>query len=397
MPRSVLGMILAGLLVASPLNAQDEHVLLVEAARCESIPESRAQTGFLLADLNGIITALHGVVGCDHITAQHSDGTLGPFTNLRIIRVDVERDIALLGKEELDFKGRGIRSSSQPLDSLSKAFVLGHPSLMSGLHKMELEIGTPSIRPLKDLVPENIFGKLYRRGSPSVDVEVISVNDDLQPGHSGAPLLDVSGRVLGVANGGLAGGTLGIGWAIPFADIRWTPPDERRLRELGEKSPEVVFSMKISGMPPPAPAPAPAAASRESRKAQIIDELGFRFSLSGCDRDGPSLRCEVLVTNREADRDLTLDSGRLIDEGGNDLAAVMVGFGPEIGYLRGKSRLASGVPVKAQIKFENVRLDIRRLALMEIELAPLGRAESRSRGAFGVPRVQFRSVEIYDQ
>lgn len=241
--RRIPELILAAALLGSPLHAQSESVLLVEADECPSAPTARAQTGFVAAGVNGIVTALHGVVGCRHLTARQMSGSIKPISGLRIISIDIERDMALLSRDGLALPVKGIGMSYFSPTTLSKASVLGHPSHMAGIHKMELEVGDPSLRRLGDLVPSELFAKLQTRGSPSVTVHVISINDDLQAGHSGAPILDANGRVIGVANGGLAGGTLGIGWAIPFQEIRWTSPDERELRDLGLKSPTLVFSV----------------------------------------------------------------------------------------------------------------------------------------------------------
>ena len=43
----------------------------------------------------------------------------------------------------------------------------------------------------------------------------------MQPGHSGAPIIDREGRVLAIGNGGLKSGTIGQGWAIPVAKLVW--------------------------------------------------------------------------------------------------------------------------------------------------------------------------------
>lgn len=138
-------------------------------------------------------------------------------------------------------------------------------------------------------------------------------------------------------------------------------------------------------------------ASRQQPAEQVVDQLGFRVSLKGCFRSGPALRCELVVTNREEDRELTLSSGRLIDKAGNEHAAVMVGFGADMGYLRERSRLPTGISSRAQVKFENVGPGVKLLALLELELEPPGRAEGRRFGVFGVPRVQFRSVIIQEE
>lgn len=137
--------------------------------------------------------------------------------------------------------------------------------------------------------------------------------------------------------------------------------------------------------------------SRPQVKEPIEDSLGFRFTLKGCIRSGPEVRCEIVVTNREEDRDLELHSGRLVDDSGNEYGAVMVGFGADRGYLRPQSRIAAGIPARAQMKFENVAQGVDQAALLELELGPPGRAEGRRFGVLGIPRVQFRSVPLEEE
>lgn len=57
------------------------------------------------------------------------------------------------------------------------------------------------------------------RGSPLYNAKVLSIQGEIEPGHSGAPILDSKNRVLAIANGGLKGGTVGICWAIPINQV----------------------------------------------------------------------------------------------------------------------------------------------------------------------------------
>ena len=57
------------------------------------------------------------------------------------------------------------------------------------------------------------------RQSPTDALKVIFLELDLSPGHSGAPLVNDAGEVLGIVDGGLYGH--GMHWAIPVTSSRW--------------------------------------------------------------------------------------------------------------------------------------------------------------------------------
>ena len=133
-----------GALSAIPIkphrHAQDEgpspYVFRITAGACESDkilkkdPEAqRLLTGFMVQGRSGIVTALHGVVGCDNISAN-SEITDNYFSKLEIIGVDLDRDMALLGSDELDKRKDGLVAVSPGYEIRSGArnlAVIGHP------------------------------------------------------------------------------------------------------------------------------------------------------------------------------------------------------------------------------------------------------------------------------
>ncbi|MCW5983141.1 MAG: trypsin-like peptidase domain-containing protein [Bryobacteraceae bacterium] len=241
-----LSVMLSALLVPAAGTADVDYraVFMVEASRCVSLPELRTQTGFLLEGVPGLVTALHGVVGCGNISARQPDRNL-PYPNLSIRSVDVERDVAVLAGPSLP-PGPLLKPRPATVLAGSTVTVIGHPEAIPGTLDMELKVPSLSLRPLSFALPPGLMPAVQRRQSPSVDVKVLMVNGDLQPGHSGAPIVDSTGRVLGVASGGLGDGALGIGWAIPLNEIQWVAAGVRQsdLDRLAGNEPTLVFAYR---------------------------------------------------------------------------------------------------------------------------------------------------------
>jgi hypothetical protein len=69
---------------------------------------------------------------------------------------------------------------------------------------------------LSDLLSPALRQGIQRVGMPDVNADVILLdNGTLLPGHSGAPLVNTSGLVAAVADGGLELGAVQVNWAIP--------------------------------------------------------------------------------------------------------------------------------------------------------------------------------------
>ncbi len=100
-------------LAQTPSFTPSPHVYRMVIGGCAQPPLARTQTGFRVKDpaLVGIVTALHGVAGCQTITAM-PDGESTPLLDLTITQVDIARDVALLGSKQID---------ALPLDGLTPA------------------------------------------------------------------------------------------------------------------------------------------------------------------------------------------------------------------------------------------------------------------------------------
>jgi hypothetical protein len=234
-------MLSAALLMFAPAAlAQDEHVYLIKMFDCTHKPVERSQTGFRVQGLKGIITALHGVADCRRVTASKKGLLLDQ--PLSVKQIDKDRDVALLSSEQVDGAPGGGLSVAEDVvwETLRDVKVYGHPYGISNLDTT-LILRNPPLKTLKDLLPAAPLSTLKERRSPNHLIKVLSLQGNLLPGHSGAPILDSRGRVVGVANGGLKEGEVGISWAIPFKDIEWEEAGGK-LKELALLNPEVLFS-----------------------------------------------------------------------------------------------------------------------------------------------------------
>lgn len=232
--------------VCLTVEAQEPFVYLVKAGGCTTAPSQRSLTGFRVndPDRKGIITALHGVAGCSVITARAGVGEI--YTSLYVGAVDVESDVALLSSQDLQSRGaEGLTPlDGVPWEQIKKVRVYGHP-FGTAEHGDELTVREPALRPLEDDVPATeTLGKLQLRSSPSTKQRILSLQGPLEPGHSGAPIL-YQGKLIAIANGGLFGGTAGLGWAVPYEGVRLTSASKSpRLPMLASLSPDGLFSFE---------------------------------------------------------------------------------------------------------------------------------------------------------
>jgi S1-C subfamily serine protease len=164
-------------------------------------------SGFVV-DKNGtIVTNAHVVDGASKVTVSLDEG--GDAIDAKVLGVDNDSDVAVL---KIDPNGKNL--TVLPLGDSSK-LVVGDPVVA---------IGNPF--GLQRTVTTGIVSALQRQvdapsGFPISNV--IQTDAAINPGNSGGPLLDASGRVIGInsqiATGG-GQGSVGIGFAVPVNTVK---------------------------------------------------------------------------------------------------------------------------------------------------------------------------------
>ena len=114
MRRGWLGILFVFILLAMSqtqalaIYESSPYVYRLKVAQCSQEPWARVLTGFRVQGKDGIITALHGVIGCESITARSDDkNNDNIFRNLTIQQVDIERDVALLWSADMEHAPAG--------------------------------------------------------------------------------------------------------------------------------------------------------------------------------------------------------------------------------------------------------------------------------------------------
>ncbi|NKC33335.1 S1 family peptidase [Falsiroseomonas selenitidurans] len=213
------------------------HIRPCEEGRTTGTP--RLASGFLFRLPNGtvgILTALHAVCG-DGLKRYRFGSISGDGLGTALQETSVElahagHDLALLritatlppGVVPLEAEYRADPRGLQ-------ATILGHAERAPKVLDSRADIRSLA-RQLNAILAEDLQIRLARLGFPDLSQAVIGVQNAIAPGDSGAPLIAPSGRVVGVANGGVPAAGTYISWAIPIDAVHALRPASEVLPQV---------------------------------------------------------------------------------------------------------------------------------------------------------------------
>jgi S1-C subfamily serine protease len=168
-------------------------------------------SGFVLDKSGHILTNAHVIEGASRVSVQFEDNKT---VEAKVEGKDTSTDIALL---KVDKKGLDLK----PLElGNSKSVQVGDPTIAIG-NPFGLD------RTLTTGVVSALQRKISAPNGYSIS-NVIQTDAAINPGNSGGPLLDASGRVIGInsqiATGGSGGGNVGIAFAVPINTAKQIVP-----------------------------------------------------------------------------------------------------------------------------------------------------------------------------
>jgi len=167
-------------------------------------------SGFVYDGDGHIVTNYHVIHGADAIEVTLGDGSQWPA---RVVGFERDKDLAVL---KIDAKPSQLKpitlGTSNDLQVGQKVLAIGNPFGLD--HTLTTGVVSAIGREI-----ESMTGRKIR--------QVIQTDAAINPGNSGGPLLDSSGRLIGVNTqiASPSGANAGIGFAVPVATVNEIVPD----------------------------------------------------------------------------------------------------------------------------------------------------------------------------
>ncbi|RMF55875.1 MAG: serine protease [Calditrichaeota bacterium] len=212
-------------------------------------------SGFVWKKSTYVVTALHVVAGAKQIEVYSETQKAG--TSADLAAVIMEADLALLQLKD-DLGLTPLQETAVSPNSTAEFYIWGYPHNVA---KMQGDFIRFSLSQTQTPTMKSIFksASQFRKivgdqGYPTFKARILRISTTIQPGHSGAPILDKSGKVVGIGDGGLRQGIARINWAIPASvylphleNSRDAPPSttSRQTRLFGKRVEEKVKVMTL--------------------------------------------------------------------------------------------------------------------------------------------------------
>ncbi len=174
------------------------------------VPREGAGSGAIIDTRGYVLTNNHVIKDAQRIEVTLSDGNKWPG---RLVGTDPDNDLAIIQIEAPPEKLHPIPlGSSNDLQVGQKVLAIGNPF---GLGET-LTTGIISS-----------LGRSIRSANGALMEDLIQTDAAINPGNSGGPLLDSGGRIIGINTAIIspAGGSVGIGFAIPVDTAKRIIPD----------------------------------------------------------------------------------------------------------------------------------------------------------------------------
>ncbi|NYF53963.1 S1 family peptidase [Tunturiibacter gelidoferens] len=209
---------------AAIISAAARSVVQIITLDCPGLEPSRAGSGFIWTSADHVVTDLHVVAGCPTIkvfspsvkyVVGHVERAL-PDADLVLIKLD----------KQIPFTPLTVSSSLPKANDVLEAIGYYYGVSTVDNRPLKVTIGSPV---LQDMLTDNLAQSIKNAGYSKkfLELDILRLDGNLTPGLSGAPVIDHSGKVVGIGSGGLEQGLSGIAWATQahyLAELKTAPP-----------------------------------------------------------------------------------------------------------------------------------------------------------------------------
>ncbi len=198
-------------------QANEQILRTISTSVIKVTTQQSAASGFIYADQRYAVTALHVIDGKGPITVSYVDGQgkITASSRATVAKVFKQADLVLL-KITNPQSRPPLKLQLEPLQIRQQLDAVGFPLNIAGQSNTEVKVRFGG-KQLQSIVPQHILAKIV--DYPSVTEPIVNLEGNLVPGLSGAPIIDSNGHVVGVVNGGLENGAVGICWGIPASQL----------------------------------------------------------------------------------------------------------------------------------------------------------------------------------
>lgn len=173
---------------------------------------NKYSTGFFYKTGNQVVTTLHSIRNPHDIEIYIPNES--KWCSVELKKIFKSADLVLLqssGCQSANFiEGTGLGKPATD----TKVFTIGYYGTNDKYQDIDLTVGLLQGNQLKDLLGPSARQSIKSVGFPSLNTEIFYLKGQLVHGFSGSPIVSETGVLLGVSDGGLENGAVGISWCV---------------------------------------------------------------------------------------------------------------------------------------------------------------------------------------
>lgn len=178
---------------------------------------SKYSTGFFWRDGNTVLTTLHSLSSLNGIEVFVP--SIGDWRQATLQKVYLEGDLISLQIGNYTSPNYlSSRYTDVPVVD-TRSFTIGYNSGSVKYIDRDFTVGLLEGNTLSDLLPASARHEILNLRFPSLTTQIVYLKGNLLHGFSGSPIVDLQGKLIGIADGGLENGAAGISWCINASHI----------------------------------------------------------------------------------------------------------------------------------------------------------------------------------